>query len=108
MTAPLAGLRILDLTRLLPGPAATMHLADFIGTPLVALFGSTEPSLTGPRSPRSVVIRQKAECSPCFLRECPIDFRCMQDIPMEKVIEAVLAFKVGAPTPPSAQRRTQD
>ncbi len=29
MTAPLAGLRILDLTRLLPGPAATMHLADF-------------------------------------------------------------------------------
>lgn len=27
--APLAGLRILDLTRLLPGPAATMHLADF-------------------------------------------------------------------------------
>jgi heptosyltransferase-2 len=39
------------------------------------------------------VIRQKAECSPCFLRECPIDFRCMQDIPMEKVIEAVLAFR---------------
>ncbi len=29
MTAPLAGLRILDLTRLLPGPAGTMHLADF-------------------------------------------------------------------------------
>jgi crotonobetainyl-CoA:carnitine CoA-transferase CaiB-like acyl-CoA transferase len=29
MTAPLAGLTILDLTRLLPGPAATMHLADF-------------------------------------------------------------------------------
>lgn len=29
MTQPLAGLRILDLTRLLPGPAATMHLADF-------------------------------------------------------------------------------
>jgi crotonobetainyl-CoA:carnitine CoA-transferase CaiB-like acyl-CoA transferase len=28
MTAPLAGLTVLDLTRLLPGPAATMHLAD--------------------------------------------------------------------------------
>ena len=81
------------ITGLVTNDTGTMHLADFIGTPLAALFGSTEPSLTGPRSPRSVVIRQKAECSPCFLRECPIDFRCMQDIPMEKVIEAVLAFR---------------
>jgi len=81
------------LTGLVTNDTGTMHLADFLGTPLVALFGSTEPSLTGPRGPRSVVIRQKAECSPCFLRECPIDFRCMQDIPMEKVIEAVLAFR---------------
>jgi lipopolysaccharide heptosyltransferase II len=81
------------ITGLVTNDTGTMHLADFIGTPLAALFGSTEPSLTGPRSPRSVVIRQKAECSPCFLRECPIDFRCMQDIRMEKVIEAVLAFK---------------
>ena len=77
---------------LVTNDTGTMHLADFLGTPLVALFGSTELSLTGPRSPRSVVIRQKAECSPCFLRECPIDFRCMQDIPMEKVVEAVLAL----------------
>jgi heptosyltransferase-2 len=81
------------LTGLVTNDTGTMHLADFLGTPLVALFGSTEPSLTGPRGPRSVVIRQKAECSPCFLRECPIDFRCMQDIPMEKVIEAVLNFQ---------------
>jgi hypothetical protein len=33
------------------------------------------------------------ECSPCFLRECPIDFRCMLDIPMEKVVAGVLGFK---------------
>ena len=81
------------LTGLVTNDTGTMHLADFLGTPLAALFGSTEPALTGPRSPRSVVIRQKAECSPCFLRECPIDFRCMQDIPMGKVVEAVLAFR---------------
>lgn len=80
------------LSGLLTNDTGTMHLADFIGTPLVALFGSTEPVLTGPRGPRSKVIRQKAECSPCFLRECPIDFRCMEDIPMEKVVAAVLAF----------------
>lgn len=81
------------LSGLLTNDTGTMHLADFIGTPLVAIFGSTEPSLTGPRSPRSQVIRQKVECSPCFLRECPIDFRCMEEIPMEKVVSAVLSFK---------------
>ena len=81
------------LTGLVTNDTGTMHLADFLGTPLVAVFGSTEPQLTGPRGPRSVVIRQKVECSPCFLRECPIDFRCMEDIPMEDVVRAVLAFK---------------
>jgi lipopolysaccharide heptosyltransferase II len=81
------------LTGLFTNETGTMHLADFIGTPLVAIFGSTEPDLTGPRGAGSTVIRQKVECSPCFLRECPIDFRCMQEIPMEKVVAAVLAFK---------------
>jgi lipopolysaccharide heptosyltransferase II len=78
------------LTGLVTNDTGTMHLADYIGTPLVAIFGSTEPELTGPLGPRSTVIRQKAECSPCFLRECPIDFRCMLDIPMERVVEATL------------------
>ncbi len=81
------------LSGLVTNDTGTMHLADFLGTPLVAVFGSTEPQLTGPRGPRSVVIRQKVECSPCFLRECPIDFRCMEDIPMEDVVQAVAAFK---------------
>jgi lipopolysaccharide heptosyltransferase II len=77
---------------LVTNDTGTMHLADFIGTPLVSIFGSTEPTFTGPRSSRSVVIRQKVECSPCFLRECPIDFRCMEEIPMDKVIQAVKTF----------------
>ena len=74
---------------LVTNDTGTMHLADFIGTPLVSIFGSTEPTFTGPRGSRSLVIRQKVECSPCFLRECPIDFRCMEEIPMDKVIQAV-------------------
>ena len=78
------------ISGLVTNDTGTMHLADYIGTPLVAIFGSTEPELTGPLGPRSTVIRQKAECSPCFLRECPIDFRCMLDIPMERVVEATI------------------
>ena len=85
------------LSGLVTNDTGTMHLADFIGTPLVAIFGSTEPSLTGPRAPRSKVIRQKVECSPCFLRQCPIDFRCMEEIPLEKVVGAVMEFFAKAP-----------
>lgn len=84
---------LLTLAGLVTNDTGTMHLADFLGTPVAAIFGSTEPALTGPRGPRSRVIRRKAECAPCLLRQCPLDFRCMEDIPVELVAEAVLAFR---------------
>ena len=65
---------------LLTNDTGTMHLAAFLGVPTVAIFGSTEPDLTSPLGDFHRVLRQKVECSPCFLRECPIDFRCMTRI----------------------------
>ena len=85
-------LRTCDL--LLTNDTGTMHLAAFLGVPVVALFGSTEPSLTGPLGPGHRILRHHVECSPCFLRECPIDFRCMKAIEVPEVaaaIEAALA-----------------
>lgn len=77
---------------LLTNDTGTMHLADWLGVPLVSIFGSTEPKLTGPRSPQSVALRHQVECSPCFLRECPIDFRCMKAITPEEAADALLAL----------------
>jgi len=71
----------------------TMHLAAALGVPTVAIFGSTEPALTAPIGTIHRVIREKVECSPCFLRECPIDYRCMLRIEPEMVtgeMEALL------------------
>jgi lipopolysaccharide heptosyltransferase II len=65
---------------LLTNDTGTMHLAAFLGVPTVAVFGSTEPELTSPLGDFHRVIRHKVECSPCFRRECPIDFRCMTRI----------------------------
>jgi heptosyltransferase-2 len=67
-----------------------MHVAYALGTPLVAVFGSTSPELTGPLGETSVVLRQPVECSPCFQRECPVDFRCMNRITAEQAAAAVL------------------
>ena len=70
-----------------------MHVAAALGTPLVVPFGSTSPELTGPGLPGEVrhrLLKSDAPCSPCFLRECPIDFCCMNQISVKRVVAAVL------------------
>ena len=76
---------------LLTNDTGTMHLAAALGVPTIALFGSTEPAWTGPFGKGHRVIRHHVHCSPCFLRECPLDFRCMKAIEVPEVVEAVLS-----------------
>src|SRR5437762_227205 len=64
----------------LTNDTGTMDLASLLCVPVVAIFGSTEPRLTGPLGNGHIVLRHHVECSPCFLRECPIDFRCMKAV----------------------------
>jgi heptosyltransferase-2 len=77
---------------LLTNDTGTMHLAALLGLPVVALFGSTEPRLTAPLGRGHIVLRRHVECSPCFLRQCPIDFRCMKAISAEEVCNAVISI----------------
>ena len=73
---------------LLTNDTGTMHLAALLGVPVVAIFGSTEPRLTSPLGNGHIVLRHHVECSPCFLRECPIDFRCMKAVSVQEVANA--------------------
>jgi len=82
--------RLRECRLLLTNDTGTMHLAAHLGVPVLAIFGSTEERLTGPLGPASRVLRHHAVCSPCFLRECPLDFRCMQSVTVEEVTTAVL------------------
>jgi heptosyltransferase-2 len=77
---------------LLTNDTGTMHLAALLGIRVVAIFGSTEPRLTGPVGNGHIILRHHVECSPCFLRECPIDFRCMKAVSVEEVTDAVLSI----------------
>jgi len=77
---------------LLTNDTGTMHLAGLLGVPVVAVFGSTEPRLTAPLGNGHIVLRHHVECSPCFLRECPIDFRCMKAVTAQEVSDAVLSM----------------
>ena len=78
---------------LLTNDTGPMHVAAALGTPVVVPFGSTSPALTAPGLPgntRHHLLRSTVPCAPCFLRECPIDFRCLNGISVERVVEAFL------------------
>ena len=77
---------------LLTNDTGTMHLAALLGVPVVAVFGSTEPALTRPLGNGHIILRHHVECSPCFLRECPIDFRCMKAVSVQEVVDAVMSI----------------
>jgi heptosyltransferase-2 len=65
--------------------SGAMHVAAAVGLPIVAVFGPTDPLGTAPVTPRCTVVQQKPYCSPCFLRRCPTDHRCMTRVSPEQV-----------------------
>ncbi len=83
---------------LLTNDTGPMHVAAALGVPVVVPFGSTSPELTGPGLPGDArhrwvrVPSAEAPCAPCFLRECPVDFRCLLGVGVERVTAEVLAW----------------
>jgi heptosyltransferase-2 len=74
----------------LTNDSGAMHVAAALCIPTIAVFGATDDTTTGPAGPLARVVREHAECSPCLLRECPIDHRCMTRVSAEKVAGAAL------------------
>lgn len=69
-----------------------MHLATALGVPVVVIFGSSDERATGPLGRRARVVKHPVVCSPCGLRECPIDFRCMKGVTVDDVYQAVVGL----------------
>ncbi len=76
----------------LTNDSGPMHIASALGVPTVAIFGATDELATGPTGAQSRVVREPVECSPCLLRECPIDHRCMTRVSAGRVAEAALGL----------------
>jgi len=71
--------------------SGAMHVAAAVGLPIVAVFGPTDPKGTVPVTPNCSVVQEKPYCSPCFLRRCPTDHRCMKAVTPAMVESAALA-----------------
>jgi lipopolysaccharide heptosyltransferase II len=78
---------------LLTNDSGPMHIAAAVGTPVVALFGPTNPSRTGPYGSRHTILQHKIPCSPCYSRRChnASHLECLVSISEDTVLGAVRA-----------------
>jgi len=79
---------ISESSLVLTNDSGPMHIAAALGVPTVAVFGPTDDVATGPYGLKTRIIRQPVDCSPCMLRDCPIDHRCMTRVSAEAVASA--------------------
>lgn len=81
---------ISECDTLLTNDSGPMHIGYAVRTPLVAIFGSTDPELTGPVGIGNTVIRKNTDCSPCFERTCSRNkMDCMDAITADEVFDAI-------------------
>jgi heptosyltransferase II len=89
-TSPTVLAAMLERCKLLvTNDTGPMHVAAAVGTPTVALFGSTSPTWTRPFGISHEVIYKHLECSPCFQKTCPIGYKCLHAISVQEVFESV-------------------
>jgi heptosyltransferase-2 len=74
----------------LTNDSGAMHIASALGVPTVAIFGATDDTTTGPTGASARIVREQVECSPCLLRTCPIDHRCMARVTAGRVAQIAL------------------
>ena len=92
---------IISQAKVCVGPdTGLMHLSAAVGTPVISLWGATNPARTGPYGYDDLVVKGEAECSPCYRARCPIGRVCMRSIDMEEIlgmVDRVLSRSPGTP-----------
>ena len=87
-----------ELDAVVCGDTGVGHLAAAMGTPVVTLFGPTDPRLSAPRGAVRVITHSVA-CAPCFYRVCPIEHPCLRGITADHVCAALDSFGVTRTAP---------
>jgi lipopolysaccharide heptosyltransferase II len=80
-----------EIDVLVAGDTGVAHLAAALGTPVVTLFGPTDPRLSAPRG-RVVVVTHPVPCAPCFYRSCPIEHPCLRGVEPGDVYKRAMAL----------------
>ncbi len=98
-----------DAGVLVSNDSGAMHMGQAAGLSVVAIFGSTSPTWTGPVGASQNTIYKAIHCSPCFAKTCPTSFECLDAISVDEVDAAATALweRAGLPASlPGAEVRT--
>lgn len=74
---------------LVTNDSGPMHLAAAVGTPVVAIFGPTDPRKTGPYGSGHTVLKKDFDCSACSRKRCVRGSACIESISVEEVFHAI-------------------
>ena len=80
---------LVNCRALVSNDSGAMHLAVALGVRVTAVYGPTDERVTRPLGDAHAVLTNPVWCRPCWLRECPIDHRCMRGIGVDRVAGAV-------------------
>ena len=72
--------------------SGSMHMAVALKTPVIAIFGPTNPAQIGPYGQPEAVVRRDLPCSPCNYRrleQCPHGHACMQEVTAAMVVQRI-------------------
>ncbi|MBA2123807.1 hypothetical protein B9J78_02545 [bacterium Unc6] len=87
---PVYSLGILKFSSLTIGnDCGGLHLATLAECPVIGIYGPTNPLKSGPLGKNNVVLYKNLPCSPCKLKSCPIDRKCLKSITVNEVVETV-------------------
>ena len=89
-TLPQLGVLLKKCAFIVSNDSGPMHIAAAVGTPVLGIFGPTNPLLQGPYGESHLVVRREGlDCLGCNLTSCPIGHPCMKDLTVEMVMEGV-------------------
>jgi lipopolysaccharide heptosyltransferase I len=74
---------------LITNDSGPMHLAAALGTPVVAIFGPTDPAKVGPYGSDHIVLQKAFDCTGCTRTACVRELQCLEAITVEDVRGAV-------------------
>lgn len=83
---------ISDAALVVTNDTGPRHFAVAFDVPVIVMMGSTDPRYTNYGLEKTKLLREELECSPCHLKVCPTDNRCMRNLSVEKVVKACEEF----------------
>lgn len=71
------------------GDTGPMHMAVAMGTPVLGIFGPSDPERNGPYGEGQKVLQSEIECIKCWKRNCPTSLECMEKVTPVSVIDGI-------------------